>query len=148
MENFLKFYYDSSKDKEDVVRSNLFIHQYKLDLTKVLKDTDPELILQKRPSFEHMPRYKLGNRPEYFQLLCRLLEQKQEVSQNTWQLIKITALNLDIYFRVLKLDKEEGFAWEKVFDSKNIYQMLYTMQIVHSFLGEDTNTLDLDTEQG
>jgi len=148
LKNFLQFYFESSSTKEEVVRSNLFIHQYKQDLTKLLKDSDPEFVLQKRKTVHEMPRHKLGNRPEYFHMLFRLLQEKQEVSQNTWQLIKIVAINYEIFQRVLKLDKEEGFAWEKVFDTSSIYQMLYTLQIVHSFLSEDTSSLDLSTEQG
>jgi hypothetical protein len=40
----------------------------------MIEDTDPEYVLQVRKSKEEMPRYKIANNHEYFELMFKLLE--------------------------------------------------------------------------
>lgn len=44
-EEFLNFFVHSSREKEDIVRSNLMMHGIKTDLNKILRDGDPEYIM-------------------------------------------------------------------------------------------------------
>ena len=60
------------------------------------------------------------------------------MSTNAWSLIKFMSTNPNLYKRVLLLDKDPDFRWDQIFDSSNIYKMLYTLQIVEALLEEET----------
>ena len=51
-EDFLAFYRHCCKEKEDVVRHNLYAHGYRSDLRKNVRDEDSECVLQLRKGIE------------------------------------------------------------------------------------------------
>jgi hypothetical protein len=67
--------------------------------------------MQLRKSINEMPRYKIANNPEQFNVIFRLLECKGEVSNQAWGLIKTLSTNPNLYQKVLKLNKDTEFNW-------------------------------------
>lgn len=94
---FLEFYRQASRDKEDVVRQNLYSHGYRNDLRRQPEDGSEDNILQIRPSKEQMPRYKISNTDEWFSVFFNLLSLGNEVSNASWQFIKILATSPSLY---------------------------------------------------
>ena len=79
---FHEFYRIAAVSKPEVVRANMAAHHYRNDLKKIT-EIDEE---NKDP--EKLPRYKIAHNPEYFDLLFRLLDRKDESSEEAWNLIQ------------------------------------------------------------
>lgn len=95
-----------------------------------------------------MPRYKISNTDEWFSVFFNLLSLGNEVSNAAWQFIKILATSPTLYQKILKLEKNENFKWEDIFDNSSIYKMLYSLQIVESLLEEEQASIELNSEIG
>jgi hypothetical protein len=50
-----------------------------------------------------MPRYKLANNKEYFDLFFTLLELGGEIAGHSWKFLKTIATNPTMYWKVLHL---------------------------------------------
>ena len=59
-------------------------------------------------------------------------------------MIKNVSTNPSLYQRVLKLDHNENFSWDNIFDSSSIYKILYSLQIVESLLEQIKISKDLE----
>ena len=59
-------------------------------------------------------------------------------------MIKNVSTNPSLYQRVLKLDQNENFSWDNIFDSSSIYKILYSLQIVESLLEQNKVSKDLE----
>lgn len=84
-----------------------------------------------------MPRFKIANKDDWFDIFFNLLYLGNEVSNTAWTFIKYLTTSPSLYSKILKLEKNEDFKWENIFDNENIYKMLYSLQIVESLLEED-----------
>lgn len=56
------------------MRQNLCSKGYRLDLKKSANDGDEDDIMQLRKTKEDMPRYKIANNHDYFEVLFSLLD--------------------------------------------------------------------------
>ena len=56
--------------------------------------------------------------------------------------------NPNLYKKVLRLEKDQSFKWDDIFDKTSIYRMLYSLQIIESLLEEEQNSIDMTSDEG
>jgi hypothetical protein len=69
-----------------------------------------------------------------------------DVAQQAWSLVKTASTDPHLYWKILSLDKEEGFKWEDVLDARNINKMLYSLQIIEALLEQCSSLQDFSEE--
>lgn len=74
-EEFMTFFENSSKSKEDTVRENLRAHNIRNDLKKL-----SEIMEESSFTKEDMPRYKISKNQTYFDLLMSILDRQDSSS--------------------------------------------------------------------
>jgi len=142
LEGFLNFYKNAIiSNKEDIVRKNLAVYGYRNDLKK-LNEVEEAVV-----DIKTLPRYILSYNPRSFELLFRILDKGDTHSgEQTWNLISRLTTNEEIYKKLAELkikDKE----WDKVIDVHSKYRLLYSLQIIESFLENENLNVGLSREQ-
>lgn len=136
--------------KEDSLRCNFRRLGYAQDLRRLPRDGEPDNILQQRKSKEDMPRYKIALNEQYFDSLIEFLEYDTEVASRSRETIVTLATQPVLYSIVSKLeftavpgarkgepdepDTPSRFDWSSIFDTDNVYKMLYSLEIVAAIL--------------
>lgn len=81
----------------------------------------------------------LSNTHEYFELLFTLLEKgSPSLNLQTWQLLNQIPVNQVLYQHLKTLEVSEGAtepAWTELLDPNCLHKLLYSLQIVNSFVG-------------
>ena len=131
---FVEFYRLACVKKEEVVRSNILAHNYRNDLKKI-SDTCEE-----NTDKTILPRFILSHESKYFDTLLGLLDRPDSSSKEAWDLIQKLVTNPSINSKILNLNvtkKDDGeYDWESLFDTKSIFKLLYTFQIIESLIEE------------
>lgn len=138
--------------REDSLRGNFRRLGYAQDLRRLPRDGEPDNILQPRRSKEDMPRYKIALNEQYFDSLIEFLGYDVEVANRARETIATLATQPVLYSIVSKLefaarprrrdsvnepgepDTPSRFDWSSVFDTDNVYKMLYSLEIVAAIL--------------
>ena len=82
----------------------------------------------------------LSNKSEYFDLLFDLLNLGvTEINIQAWNLLTQIPVNKELYRRIRTLDKDDIKDWDKIMDSENMYKLLYSLQIINSFICSPDN---------
>ena len=71
-EDFINYYQTIVKTRPSLVRDNLLFVGIRADMKQEPRPGEDDDILQDREKMEDMPRYKLSNNPETFNLLLNL----------------------------------------------------------------------------
>mmetsp|Transcript_13360 Transcript_13360/g.25089 ORF Transcript_13360/g.25089 Transcript_13360/m.25089 type:complete len:2359 (+) Transcript_13360:2657-9733(+) len=91
----------------------------------------------------------LSDTHEYFELLFTLLENgSPSLNLQTWQLLNQIPVNQELYQHLKTLEVTEGEPepiWSELLDPNCLHKLLYSLQIVNSFVG--TVDHDLTTEE-
>jgi hypothetical protein len=89
LDDFLKFYFDSSLSKEDTVRQNLLYLDYDKHLDLIPDEYSDHNVAHKgkRQSHCDMPRFKISSNQKYFDLLIKMSSLHKEVVTNSTKLI-------------------------------------------------------------
>lgn len=109
----------------------------------VVKDSDnaPMEIDEGRPEITQenlLPSQIIAQREEYFGQLVSLLSLPHPNSNRVWKLLMELPTNLRMYNQILKFEEDN---LESLFDSKNIYMLLYTLQIIDKIV-QTENVMD------
>jgi ubiquitin C-terminal hydrolase len=90
----------------------------------------------------------LSNTHEYFELLFTLLEKgSSSLNLQTWHLLNQIPVNQELYHHLKTLEVAEGAAepvWEELLDPHCLHKLLYSLQIVNSFVGTVDHDLTLE----
>ncbi|KRW99755.1 Armadillo-type fold [Pseudocohnilembus persalinus] len=132
-EDFQRFYYNSCRDRENVVWSNLHSHHYRNDLLRYDEVPDERVDVKK------LPRYILSKDEQFFKLIFILLDQKGQVANETWKLVSRLPPSPIIYKKIVALqevreaqNKEE--AWNKYLSLEHKYTLLYNLLVIEHLL--------------
>lgn len=97
---------------------------------------------------EDMPRYKISNNLETFNVLLGLMDEEREICQAADDCLKIVATNQQILMDLLRLDSSNDdskkFEWSRILDSSNSKVTLYTMQLIEQILLDDQSREDFE----
>jgi len=144
-DGFCEFYRDAIVTKrEDTVRQNLAVHGFRNDL-KRMNEVEEVII-----DISTLPRYILSCNPKSFDLLFKILDMGESNSgEQTWNLISRLTTNEMMYRQLLSLnakkDDKGNTIWNELIDVHSTYRLLYSLQIMESFLEEkDPNKDTLD----
>jgi len=98
-----------------------------------------------------MPRYKIAADLKCFDLLLSVVSLHYEVGKEAGELIKILSTNFEVFWMTLWLNKapiEWGdFSWEKIFRTNEIQRVIYTLDVVDSFVNTDLSGYYQDSEE-
>lgn len=141
LEGFYNFYKDAIvNNREDVVRKNLAVYGYRNDL-KRLNEVEEAVV-----DVKTLPRYILSCNPKSFELLFQILDRGDAHSgEQTWNLVSRLSTNEAVHKRLAELQvpsEQKQPMWEKLIDVHSKYRLLYSLQIIESFLEND----DVDAE--
>lgn len=82
----------------------------------------------------------LSNKSEYFDLLFDLLNLGvNEINVQAWNLLTQIPVNKKLYSNIKKLDINKQDDWNALMDSKNMYKLLYSLQIINSLICSPDN---------
>lgn len=132
-DGFCRFYQEACRSREECVWSDLRRHGFRDDLRKE-EDVLEELLSQQQHETE-LPRYILSANDKYFNLLFHSLNQAlpADVATEVWQLIQRLPTNPVLEADLHALDTSApGFDWDRLLDSKSLYKLLYSLQILES----------------
>jgi len=127
-EDFLEFYRSASCGKDTTVRENLRHHNIRIDLLPLI-DCPQESTYK----IEEMPRYRLSADKEIFGKLMSLIHKNDSASQEAWQLVQMLATNESIYHKVMNVEETN---WKEFFDTSNVFELMYRLQIVEAVIEE------------
>ena len=79
-----------------------------------------------------LPRYLLGTRPEYFDLLVRLLDLGGNTMERVWALLGSLPTQQHVLDGLSSLTSitEEGDGWEGLLDPSSTFRLLYALEVV------------------
>ena len=74
-------------------------------------------------------------------MLFSILDQQNESSAEAWNLLKRLTTNPAMLLRILNVDQQKdaktgAVNWHHVISGDNVYKLLYTLEIVESFMEE------------
>lgn len=122
--------------REDTVWENIHTHGFRNDLKKLNE------VVEKKVDPSSLPRYLLSKNPKSFDLLFSIMGNKDTSEELTWELISRLATNEVMYNNLLSFetvaDKEGKVMWEKLIDKHSTLKLLYCLQVLESFLVEDS----------
>ncbi len=131
---FLEFYRDSSVKRPKVVWNNILSHGYRRDLKRVDENGDSNV----QVDISLLPRFSISRNAHQFNKLFQLLSIPGKVGKEAWDLVNSLTTNPYLHQQLLKIsDQKTQVEWDKLIDAtSSIYKLLYTLQIVESFLEE------------
>ena len=135
-EDFIALYHGAARHKPQVVWSNIHSSKY----TNSLKSPEEQAASRPR-SLEELPRYKIAHTQRYFDMLFSILDRQDESSVDAWNLLKRITTNPAMLLRILNVDQQKdaetgAVNWHGVISSDNVYKLLYSLEIVESFMEE------------
>lgn len=125
-EAFLSFYYDAvlKPEKKGVVWENLRNMGIRNDLKKF--DEPYERYNSDRTL---LPRFKLAHNDIFFNTIFVLQDLSDSIAKEAFDFLCLITTNPIIYKQIL-----EGKDWNNILYSENIYKLIYSLQIIESFL--------------
>ena len=137
-EGFCEFYRKCViEGREDTVWDNIHTHGFRNDLKKLNE------VVEKKVDSSTLPRYLLSLNPKSFDLLFSIMGNKDTSEELTWELISRLSTNEVMYNNLLSFetvaDKDGKVIWEKLIDKHSTLRLLYCLQILESFLVEDSD---------
>lgn len=126
-EEFVNFYVEATINKPKLVFENLHAMNIRNDLKKM-----SEPLYEENTNANSMPRFILGNKCEYFDTLFALIQDENDNNVNDHIYDFICSLANNESF--VKEDDVENAKWENVFNSHNLYKMVYSMDIIESIV--------------
>lgn len=141
LEAIQKFYLDSVvAGSELTLRNNFENLGYGPNLKRLPDQGDDPNQQQVRRSAAQMPRFKVSQNQNQFNLLMSLLDLDGEVSKRATEAINMHATNPVLFEKVKSIENlstDEAFDWDSLFDGSNVHQMLYTLEIIEAMLMGD-----------
>lgn len=126
-EGFVSFYVECTKkpDKKATVWENLRNMGYRNDLKRLdepyeFHNIDKTLL----------PRYNLSHNESFFNTIFYLQDLNENIAKEAFNFLCKITTNPIIYKNIL--DGSDN--WKTLLDSKNIYKLIYSLQIIESFL--------------
>ena len=143
-EGFAEFYRKNIVDgREDTVWENIHVHGFRNDLKRL------DEVSEKKINPSTLPRYILSCNPKAFDLLFSIMDNSDSSDELTWELISRLSTNELIYNSLLTFesvqDNQGKIMWEKLIDKKSTLRLLYCLQILESFLEEDSSKASAET---
>lgn len=137
-DGFAEFYRKNIVDgREDTVWENIHVHGFRNDLKRL------DEVSEKKINPSTLPRYILSCNPKAFDLLFSIMDNSESSDELTWELISRLSTNELIYNNLLSFesvkDSEGKITWEKLIDKRSTLRLLYCLQIIESFLEEDSS---------
>ena len=133
---FLEFYRESSIKRPKVVWNNILSHGYRRDLKPVAPPGAAEPAAT-AVDVSQLPRSSISNSPQQFGRVFALLGVPGKVGKEAWELVNQLTTNPALHASLLGILAQDSVRWEALIDaSSSIYKLLYTLQIVESFLEE------------
>lgn len=86
-----------------------------------------------------LPRYNLSYNQEFFDTIFKLQDLGDNIASEAFKFLCLISTNPVIFNNILLF---EGNEWEEKIDSKNMYKLIYSLQIIEYFLEDveaDTN---------
>ena len=124
---FVSFYVEAARkpDKKQTVWENLRNMGYRNDLKRLdepyeLHNVDKNVL----------PRYKLAHNENFFNTIFQLQDSTENIAKEAFGFLCKITTNPLIYRNILN-GKDD---WKNMLDSKNIYKLIYSLQIIESFL--------------
>jgi hypothetical protein len=75
-----------------------------------------------------MPRYKLANNDEIWNILSSVCSLHPEVKRKAIELLKLSTTRFKLYERIVKLNYgQQDFDWNTLFDRENEWYLLYAL---------------------
>jgi len=131
-EDFVGFYRECAlrPDKKRVVWENMKTMGIRNDLKRL--DEPYELYNSEKTL---LPRYNLAHNEELFQTIFSLQDLDENIAKEASNFLYLITTNPNIYRQILfGIVETETVEWENQLDSKNIYKLIYALQIIESFL--------------
>ena len=131
-EGFVGFYRDCAlkPDKKRTVWENLKAMGVRNDL-KMLGD--PYQIYNSDPT--SLPRYILAHDENLFNTIFYLQDLSDEIAKEAFDFLNVITTNPIIYKQIMFSGKDnKEIKWDSQLDDKNIYKLIYSLQIIESFL--------------
>jgi ubiquitin carboxyl-terminal hydrolase 34 len=123
LDNFLEFYRQACINRISTVWSNIYAYHYNNELRSYL-DIDNE-----RTDVRTIPGYIITQSKKHFDLLFEILN-IPELANEAWNLVVKLPTNSEIYNKLLRLEDD----WESLFDPTSKHRLLYSLQIIESFM--------------
>jgi len=126
-DGFVSFYVDCSRkpEKKLTVWENLKNMGYRNDLKRLDEPYEfhniDKIVL---------PRYKLSHNENFFNTIFYLQDLNESIAKEAFGFLCKITTNPTIYRNIL--DGRDN--WEMLLDAKNIYKLIYSLQIIESFL--------------
>ena len=82
----------------------------------------------------------LANRPDYFELFFEILNLEiAKLTTQTWTLLNHIPINKELHIHIKTIFSKQKFSnekidWSKIFNPKQPFKTLYSLQIVHSII--------------
>jgi len=137
LRNFLDFYKEACINRPNVVWTNLSAHHYRNDLGRFDDDQDQDI------DVTTLPGYILTRHQKNFDLLFEALN-NSELADQAWSLIIKLPTNPQIMQEVKELDQEN---WNRVINPESNHRLLYTLQIIESFMEDPSEENQEEFEQ-
>ncbi len=84
-----------------------------------------------------LPRYILAHDESLFNIIFYLQDLSDEIAKEAFNFLNIITTNPLIYKQIMFSGKDnKEINWESQLDEKNIYKLIYSLQIIESFLEE------------
>ncbi len=134
-EEFVGFYKECSMkpDKRRAVIDNLKSMGIRNDLKRMDEPYENHNLNKKV-----LPRYNLSNNQDFFDTLFKLQDLGDSIASEAFNFLGLISTNPEIYKNILFF---QGDNWNQQIDANNLYKLIYSLQIIESFL-ED---FDVDT---
>jgi len=88
----------------------------------------------------------MGCDKSIFDILMKLLDYHNQVYQSSQDVLKMLVTNPPLYWGVLWLENKPAtygaFNWDDIFDFSNVNKLMYSIEIIDSFLVNDNSMMD------
>ena len=145
-EEFLEFYTECcyKPDRRKVVWENLKTMGIRNDLKKM---SEPyQFYVEDKTT---LPRYQLAHNEEFFNTIFYLQDLNDEIAKEAFNFLCLICTNPSIYEQNLNLNENSN--WNVLLDESNIYKLIYSLQIIESFIEDieinDENVDYIDSQE-
>jgi len=130
-EGFIMFYSEclKSREKMQTVWDNLNNMGVRNDLRKIGEGIENSLAAGKHA----LPRFKLAHNEEFFETIFSLLRNSNEkLAKEAFEFLLVISTNPKIYRMILNAESKSCLT--EMLDKANLYKLVYSLQIIESFL--------------
>lgn len=126
-DGFVSFYVDATRkpEKKNTVWENLKNMGYRNDLKRLDEPYEFHNIDK-----TVLPRYKLAHNESFFNTIFYLQDLNENIAKEAFNFLCKITTNPTIYRNIL--DGRDN--WKALLDANNIYKLIYSLQIIESFL--------------